>query len=99
MRFSFEKEKEPVTKKPNSSSSWEEQDINTSNKQLDLIYPQNTILKLQAIAWSKSKKKRIAVINGNILKEGGDVDEYYVVTINRDDVILRKNGVDFKLHF
>ncbi|MCP4693957.1 MAG: general secretion pathway protein GspB, partial [Desulfobacterales bacterium] len=46
-------------------------------------------LKLQAIAWSEDPARRIAVINGRIIREGGAVGGVVVDRIDRDAVVLR----------
>lgn len=60
---------------------------------------ENSGLKVQAIAWFKDSKRRIAVINGRILREGENIDGYSVVQIGQDDVIVRKGDNEFKIVF
>jgi hypothetical protein len=49
---------------------------------------------LQAIAWAPDPKKRIAVINGSVLKEGDAFEGAYVSRIDENEVILlRKDDV------
>ena len=56
-------------------------------------------MKLQAVTWSKSPQKRIAVINNRILREGEVVSGYFIDTIKQDDVILSQGGTKWKLVF
>ncbi|MFH1618818.1 MAG: general secretion pathway protein GspB [bacterium] len=45
---------------------------------------------VQAIAWSKVPAERIAVINGEVLREGGFVGGIQVDQIGLDEVSLKK---------
>jgi hypothetical protein len=54
---------------------------------------------LQAISWSDQPDRRIAVINGSILKEGEKIKEYTVFEIHRDDVIFQHQGQRWRLDF
>jgi len=56
-------------------------------------------LKLQAIAWSDEVQKRLAVINGRILREGESVDGFVIKQIRRDDVVLSDGKESWKLEF
>ena len=56
-------------------------------------------LKLQAIAWSNDPDQRIAVINGQILREGGTVEGITVTGIEKDAVIVREGAKTKKLVF
>ncbi len=56
-------------------------------------------IKLQAISWTPDVKTRISVINGSIVREGGRVGSFLVYKINKDDVVLKKNGEMWKLVF
>ena len=56
-------------------------------------------MKLQAITWSRTPEKRIAVINNRILREGEVVSGYLIRTINQDDVIMSLDGIKWKLLF
>jgi len=52
-------------------------------------------IKLQAISWTPDVK----TINGSIVREGGRVGSFLVYKINKDDVVLKKNGEMWKLVF
>lgn len=54
---------------------------------------------LQAVAWSSRVEKRMAVINGSIVREGDAVNGYTLERINRDDIILRKGPRSWVLPF
>lgn len=56
-------------------------------------------LKLQAISWSANVNKRIAVINGQICREGEHVNGYIVKQINPSDVIVSNESTSGKLSF
>jgi len=56
-------------------------------------------MKLQAVTWSKTPQKRIAVINSRILREGEMVSGYLIKTINQDDIVLSQDGTQWKLVF
>lgn len=56
-------------------------------------------LKLQAIAWSKSAAKRIAVINGHVVREGESVAGFSVNQIRQEDVIVNDGSESWQLEF
>ncbi len=56
-------------------------------------------LKLQAISWSQNPADRIAVINGNILREGAALEGYSISRIAKDEVVVRKGLEEWKLVF
>jgi hypothetical protein len=56
-------------------------------------------MKLQAVTWSRTPQKRIAVINNRILREGEVVSGYLINSINQDDVVLSREGAKWKLLF
>lgn len=58
-----------------------------------------TDLKLQAISWASAPGDRLAVINGNIMREGTSLEGYSVVQIDRDEVVVRKGSEQWKLVF
>lgn len=55
-------------------------------------------LNLQAIAWSKDPKGRIAVINNRVIREGGSIEGFSVVRIAMDEVSVQKGGKEWKLN-
>jgi hypothetical protein len=59
----------------------------------------NTHIEIQAIAWSKNPKNRLAVINGLILRQGESIDNVIVVDIGKDAVVFEKNRVEWKQLF
>lgn len=61
--------------------------------------PEVTALALQAIAWASEPNQRIAVINGQITKEGGLIDGYRVGRIEENAVIVYKGEIAAKLEF
>ena len=64
-----------------------------------IISPKNSTLKLQAISWAQDPKKRIAVINGMIVREGDTVAGYSLSLIGKNDVIVKKGNKESKLVF
>ncbi len=56
-------------------------------------------LTLQAISWSADAAGRIAVINGQVCREGDQVDGYTVRKIDPDDVIVSNGTTTGKLAF
>jgi len=56
-------------------------------------------LKLQAIAWSSDSKKRIAVVNGRILREGSSIEGALIIKIDKNDVSFQKGGEQWKQKF
>ncbi len=59
----------------------------------------NAKLKVMAIAWYTDPAKRIAVINGNLVKEGESVDGYSVRQIRKDDVIVSDGSRSWRVEF
>ncbi|MCP4629359.1 MAG: general secretion pathway protein GspB [bacterium] len=60
---------------------------------------ENDKLKLQALAWSDAAARRMAVINGRIVREGDSVDGYQVYKIREEDVIVNESGKSWRLEF
>ncbi|RUA00649.1 MAG: hypothetical protein DSY89_06185, partial [Deltaproteobacteria bacterium] len=56
-------------------------------------------MKLQALAWSSQPRKRMVVIDGQVIREGDDVNGYAVAKIRKKDIILQKSGQYYKLAF
>jgi hypothetical protein len=56
-------------------------------------------LKLQAVSWSEEASSSLAVINDQIVREGQTVDGHVVVSIGKDDVIVREGGRHWKVVF
>ncbi len=56
-------------------------------------------LKLQALAWSAEDARRMAVINGRIVREGESVDGYQVMQIREEDVVVNDGGKSWRLEF
>ena len=89
------KAKQPPTSKPSPQKA-----VGRQTAGLDAL---NTIndskLKLQAIAWSDDTTRRMAVINNQIVREGGAVDGYSVTNIRKDDVIVNDGNTSWRLEF
>jgi hypothetical protein len=56
-------------------------------------------LKVMAIAWHGQATRRIAVINGHIVKEGESVDGYTITRIRKDDVIVNDGSRSWRVEF
>jgi hypothetical protein len=56
-------------------------------------------LKVMAIAWHADATRRIAVINGHIVKEGESVDGYAITRIRKDDVIVNDGSRSWRVEF
>ena len=54
---------------------------------------------VQAIAWSHTPEKRIAVINSEVVREGDSVADAYVTKIGLDDVSIKIGDKTFLLKF
>jgi hypothetical protein len=54
---------------------------------------------LQAIAWAKEPPKRMAVINGEVVRQGDVVKGVFVNQINENDVVLKKGDLVWRLIF
>jgi hypothetical protein len=60
---------------------------------------ENSKLKVMAIAWYTDPAKRIAVINGSLVKEGESVEGYRVTRIRKDDVIVSDGSRSWRVEF
>ncbi len=69
----------------------------TSKPEIPILHDAD--VKLQSISWSKNPSKRLAVISNRIVREGGTVSGYLLVTINKDDVILSQNQEKWRINF
>jgi len=56
-------------------------------------------LKVMAIAWHGVATRRIAVINGHVVKEGETVDGYTITRIRKDDVIVNDGSRSWRVEF
>jgi len=56
-------------------------------------------IKLQALAWSSNAAKRIAVINGRIVREGESMDGYQISQIRQEDVVVSDGRQSWSLEF
>ena len=56
-------------------------------------------VQLQAIAWSQEAAKRLAVINGRILREGESVDGYTLTQIRQEGVIVNDGSKTWLIEF
>ena len=56
-------------------------------------------LKLQALAWSNDASRRMAVINGRIVREGESAEGYQINQIRKDDVVVSDGRQSWSLEF
>ena len=56
-------------------------------------------LKLQALAWSSDASRRMAVINGRIVREGESADGYQINQIRKEDVVVSDGRQSWSLEF
>jgi Type II secretion system protein B len=71
----------------------------TQNEFSSIPMLKSSEIKIQAIAWSPKPEKRIAVIDGNIVGEGSSVDNYSIIQIQPDEIVVSKSGQKFRLLF
>ncbi len=92
----LDKRKAPALKKAEKSGPGEmaEDKKFASAKIMD-----DSRLELQAIAWSVDAKKRIAVINGRVVREGATMEGFTITRIGKDEVVVMEGNVLRKLVF
>jgi hypothetical protein len=56
-------------------------------------------LELQAISWAEDPDQRLAVINNRIVRQGQSIDEFAIVYIGADEVVVRQGASIWKLIF
>jgi len=54
---------------------------------------------LQAVAWAPQPEKRMGVIDGEVMREGDDANGYTVVKIEKQNIILQRDGKYYRLEF
>lgn len=54
-------------------------------------------LKVMAIAWAAEPARRLAVVNGHIVREGETVEGFSVTQIRRDDIIVNEGGRSWRV--
>lgn len=47
---------------------------------------------LQAVGWSPDPERRMAVVNGQMVYEGSGINDYTVVSIEENGLIVEKGG-------
>lgn len=60
---------------------------------------ENDRMMLQALAWSPEPEKRMGVIDGLVVREGDDANGFIVVAIQKQNIILQRDGQYFRLEF
>jgi hypothetical protein len=61
--------------------------------------PAEVGLSLQAVSWAARAQERIAVVNGQIMRQGDDIEGYTVRDIDADAVVLCRSGECHRLAF
>jgi hypothetical protein len=54
-------------------------------------------LKVMAIAWAHDPARRLAIVNGHIVKEGESVEGFNVIQIRKDDIIVNDGGRSWRV--
>ena len=91
---------EASTKQPSTGAAAAPKNAHARDSRLDSLSTMtDSKLKLQAIAWSNDATRRMAVINDQIVREGGMVDGFSVTHIRRDDVIVNDGTTSSRLEF
>ena len=54
-------------------------------------------LKVMAIAWAPEPSRRLAVVNGHIVKEGESVEGFSVTQIRKDDIVVNDGGRSWRV--
>ena len=70
-----------------------------ARSQTPLLPAERGKLTLQAISWAPNMDARIAVINGQIVREGGAVEGFTISKINPDEVFVRSGSDEWRLVF
>lgn len=52
----------------------------------------NAPLRIQALFWSTSPPKRVAMINNLVLKEGDSIESFQIVRIDPDAIVVKADG-------
>lgn len=56
-------------------------------------------LKLQALAWFTEASRRVAVINGRIVREGESIEGFQITQIRKEDVVVNDGTKSWRLEF
>lgn len=80
-------------------SSEKETQIKKDTPKQKILPLENKSLKIQAISWDEEPATRVAVINNSVLTEGDFVQDYRLVLIEKNSVILHYSGNDYRLEF
>jgi hypothetical protein len=54
-------------------------------------------LKVMAIAWAVEPSRRLAVVNGHIVKEGESVEGFSVTQIRKDDIVVNDGSRSWRV--
>jgi hypothetical protein len=63
------------------------------------LLPTEIGLSLQAVSWATRAQDRIAVVNGQIIRQGDDIEGYTVRDIDSDALVLCRSGQCYRLRF
>ncbi|MEN8246551.1 MAG: general secretion pathway protein GspB [Thermodesulfobacteriota bacterium] len=91
-----------ITTEENSSDlpdAISEKTITQEKKPVPIDRLEGVGLKIQAISWSDVPEQSLAVINNQVMREGGAIEGYQISRINPDDIILQRGGKSYRLDF
>jgi hypothetical protein len=71
----------------------------TSKKGKSYAKLNDSQIKLQALAWSSNAARRIAVINGRVVREGESMDGYQIRQIRQEDVVVSDGRQSWRIEF
>lgn len=82
----------PVPERPSASRRSPARTAEDNLSRLD-----ESKLKVMAIAWASDPSRRLAVVNGHIVKEGESVEGFSVTQIRKDDIIVNDGGQSWRV--
>jgi hypothetical protein len=94
----------PETRPPSASKSIAPQDRAGAGRPAASRSPEDSLsrleeskLKVMAIAWFEDPARRLAVVNGHIVKEGESVEGYSITKIRKDDIIVNDGSRSWRV--
>jgi len=90
---------EPPAARPAPGKTPDETAILSAHTAIPEKSSDETGLQIQALVWSSDPASRMAVINGNIVKQGGNLGEAVLSFIGEDYILIRQEGQEWKVRF
>jgi len=94
----------PEKRPPSTSRSTAPQDRAGASRPAASRTPEDSLsrleeskLKVMAIAWFEDPARRLAVVNGHIVKEGESVEGYSITKIRKDDIIVNDGSRSWRV--